>query len=130
MNQRRPSDNSLARNSNKMNPMRIFTVLIGSILSCNAIAFDATLWPRDQPLPSREGLTGQLDNGVRYAIEHKSYGDNEDKAYIMVLVQTGSLYESEDQAGYAHFIEHVLFRGSRGQSAKKTKKFLGKSWWE
>jgi zinc protease len=106
--------------------MRIFTLLIGSILSCSAIAFDAAVWPRDQPFPSREGLTGQLDNGVRYAIEHKSYGDNEDKAYIMVLVQTGSLYESEDQAGYAHFIEHVLFRGSRGQSAEKTKKFFEK----
>ena len=126
MNHRRQSDNSLPMNSHNKSLMRILIVLIGSILTCNALAFDAAVWPRDQPLPSRGGLTGQLDNGVRYAIEHRSYGDNEDKAYIMVLVQTGSLYESKDQAGYAHFIEHVLFRGSRGQSAKKTKKFFEK----
>lgn len=118
----------MARNTLKYNKdlMRILIILVGSMLSFGAIAFDASVWPRDEPLPSREGVTGQLDNGVRYAIEHRSYGDNEDKAYIMVLVQTGSLYESKDQAGYAHFIEHVLFRGSRSQSAKKTEKFFEK----
>ncbi len=104
----------------------LFLVIAGLAASFHVLAFDASTWPRDKPLPSRPGTTGQLENGVRYAIEHRSYGDNEDKAYIAVLVQTGSLYEEKNQAGYAHFIEHVLFRGSRGQSARKTEKFFEK----
>ena len=106
--------------------MKSLFVLCLLSISVFADGFDAATWPRDKPLPGRPGLTGQLDNGVRYAIEHRSYGDNEDKAYVIVLVETGSLYESEAEAGYAHIIEHVLFRGSRGQSVKKTEKFFKK----
>ena len=40
------------------------------------------------------------------------------------MVQTGSVYEDEHEAGYAHFVEHVLFRGSKGQSRAKTERFL------
>ena len=48
----------------------------------------------------------------------------EDGAYVAVMVQTGSIYETEEEAGYAHFVEHVVFRGSKGQSQKKTERFL------
>jgi zinc protease len=94
--------------------------------STTAAAFDPATWGPDRPLPERPALRGTLANGVRYVIEHQAVADNDDKAAVSVLIQTGSLYETPDQAGHAHFIEHILFRGSKGQSARKTERFLAR----
>lgn len=87
-------------------------------------AFDPTTWPVDKELPTREAHVETLPNGLTFVVEQWDQGDNKDRAHVVVLVQTGSLYEEPGQAGYAHFIEHVLFRGSKGQSAKKTERFM------
>ncbi len=88
--------------------------------------FDPSTFPRDAQLPSRGGLYGVLDNGVHYAIERHAAEENEDRAHVRVVVNVGSLYETESQAGLAHGLEHVVFRGSKRYKAKKIESFMKK----
>jgi len=54
---------------------------------------------------------GVLDNGLRYAIRHNEVPSRQ--LSIRVRVDVGSLMERPGEAGFAHFIEHLSFRGSR-----------------
>ncbi|WP_420381989.1 insulinase family protein [Novosphingobium sp.] len=63
---------------------------------------------------------GQLGNGLRYAIMRN--GLTFDATSIRLSVAAGSLEETDAQRGYAHLVEHMMFRGSAdvpdGQFAK------------
>src|SRR5687767_7782463 len=54
---------------------------------------------------------GALPNGIRYLVlPHASpKGD----IGLRLMVQAGSLDERDDQRGYAHFVEHMAFNGTR-----------------
>jgi zinc protease len=54
---------------------------------------------------------GELDNGLRYAIRRNDVPAGQ--VSIRVRVDVGSLMEEPSEAGFAHFIEHLSFRGSR-----------------
>lgn len=54
---------------------------------------------------------GVLDNGLRYAIRRNEVPAGQ--VSIRVRVDVGSLMEEPKEAGFAHFIEHLSFRGSR-----------------
>lgn len=54
---------------------------------------------------------GELNNGLRYAIRRN--GVPPGQVSIRVAVDAGSLMEEENELGYAHFIEHLTFRGSK-----------------
>lgn len=56
-------------------------------------------------------LFGTLDNGLRYAIRRN--GVPPGQVSIRVRADVGSLMERPDERGFAHFIEHLTFRGSR-----------------
>lgn len=56
-------------------------------------------------------LFGTLPNGLRYAIRRNSVPPG--LLSIRVRVDAGSLHERPDESGYAHFIEHLTFRGSK-----------------
>jgi zinc protease len=62
--------------------------------------------PRDE-----EWLFGEMDNGLRYAVRHN--GVPPDQVSIRVRVDAGSLHEREDELGFAHLLEHLLFRESQ-----------------
>ncbi len=53
---------------------------------------------------------GRLDNGVRYAILKNARPEG--RASLLLGVMTGSLQETEEQRGLAHFLEHLAFNGS------------------
>lgn len=53
---------------------------------------------------------GVLDNFLKYSIIHD---DNDDKSYVAVAVNTGSEMDPENYQGLAHFLEHMLFLGSK-----------------
>jgi zinc protease len=63
---------------------------------------------------------GVLPNGVRYAVRRN--GVPPGQVSIRVNIEVGSLMERENERGYAHFIEHLSFQGSRyvadGESIK------------
>ncbi|MBB3861485.1 zinc protease [Novosphingobium hassiacum] len=54
---------------------------------------------------------GTLPNGIRYAVRHN--GVPPEQVSIRVLVDAGSMYETDAQRGYAHLIEHLTFRESK-----------------
>ncbi len=54
---------------------------------------------------------GVLPNGVRYAVRRNDIPAR--MVSIRVRVDVGSLMEKPEEAGFAHFIEHLSFRGSR-----------------
>ncbi len=60
--------------------------------------------------PDPAAQFGKLANGVRYVVmpNHEPKG----RVSLRLLVLAGSLHESEDQRGLAHFLEHMAFNGS------------------
>lgn len=54
---------------------------------------------------------GKLDNGLSYIIRPTS--EPKGRASIRLFVDTGSLNESPETKGISHFLEHMVFNGSR-----------------
>jgi zinc protease len=54
---------------------------------------------------------GRLPNGMRYYIRRN--GRPEKRAELRLVVNAGSVVEDADQRGLAHFVEHMLFNGTR-----------------
>ena len=52
----------------------------------------------------------RLDNGLRIVT---STMPNTYSVCVTIFVGTGSRYESDDEAGISHFLEHILFKGSK-----------------
>jgi len=67
---------------------------------------------------------GRLDNGLRYAIlpNHEPKG----RVSARLAVHVGSLYESENQRGIAHYLEHMAFNGSTHFPAASVIEFFQK----
>jgi zinc protease len=70
-------------------------------------------WPQEHSdvAPDPRIVWGRLENGLRYAVRenHEPKG----RVYVTLRVHAGSLHERDDQLGYAHFVEHMLFNGTR-----------------
>ncbi|MCJ2185922.1 M16 family metallopeptidase [Novosphingobium beihaiensis] len=54
---------------------------------------------------------GKLANGMRYIIRHNATPKG--TAVVRMDVAVGSLDESDSEQGYAHFLEHMAFNGSK-----------------
>ncbi|MCW1382632.1 insulinase family protein [Novosphingobium sp. KCTC 2891] len=54
---------------------------------------------------------GTLPNGLRYAVRRN--GVPPGQISVRILVDAGSLYETDAQRGFAHLIEHLTFRDSK-----------------
>jgi Predicted Zn-dependent peptidases len=54
---------------------------------------------------------GEMPNGLRYAVRRN--GVPPGQVSIRIRVDAGSLYESDAERGYAHLLEHMLFRQSK-----------------
>lgn len=63
-------------------------------------------------LPSDPSVIwGKLDNGLHYAIMPNQ--EPPSKVSLRLLVNAGSLMETEAQRGLAHFLEHMSFKGGK-----------------
>ena len=54
---------------------------------------------------------GKLDNGLTYYIRNN--GKPEDKLELRLAIKAGSILETDEQQGLAHFIEHMNFNGTK-----------------
>ncbi len=62
-------------------------------------------------LPEDEAVvTGVLDNGFTYYLRANDSPGG--RAELRLLVDAGSVQETSDQAGMAHFLEHMMFNGT------------------
>lgn len=69
-------------------------------------------WPHERSdlVPDPAVMFGKLKNGFRYVI--KANDTPRDRVAIYLNVQAGSIHEKDNERGYAHFLEHMLFNGS------------------
>lgn len=72
----------------------------------------APLWAHEQSdlAPDPAVVWGQLDNGIRYAILPNS--EPPGRVSLRLLIEAGSLMETDVQQGIAHYLEHLAFNGS------------------
>ncbi|WP_284125938.1 M16 family metallopeptidase [Parerythrobacter aestuarii] len=59
----------------------------------------------------REWKFGILENGLRYAVRRN--GVPPGQVSIRIRIDAGSLHERDEERGYAHLLEHLLFRQSK-----------------
>ncbi|CAM2065389.1 Insulinase family protein [Sulfidibacter corallicola] len=75
-----------------------------------SVAPDA--WRLDAPIPmDPHVLVKRLDNGLTYYIRKNAKPEN--RAQLRLVVNAGSLQETEAQLGLAHFLEHMAFNGTK-----------------
>jgi len=69
-------------------------------------------WPHEQSdlLPDPALKFGRLPNGFRYILIKNKKPEN--RVSMHLNVQAGSINETDNQTGLAHFLEHLLFCGS------------------
>ena len=73
-------------------------------------------WPFEQSdLPPDPAYRfGRLDNGMRYII--RPNGTPAGQGMVQFWVDAGSTAETDEERGYAHFVEHMAFNGSTSVS--------------
>lgn len=73
----------------------------------------AVPWPKaESDLPPDPAIRwGALPNGLRYVIQPNAEPKN--RVSLRLLVSVGSLHETDEERGLAHFVEHMAFRGTR-----------------
>ncbi len=81
---------------------------------------------QDSDLPSDPAIEyGRLPNGLRYAVRHNETPTK--TASLLMRIDTGSLNESDETRGIAHFLEHMAFNGSENipenEMTKRLEKF-------
>ncbi|ASK87480.1 M16 family metallopeptidase [Sphingorhabdus sp. SMR4y] len=84
----------------------------GLALAEDAKSDDALPWLyQNSDVPVDKSWTfGVLDNGLRYAVKHN--GVPPGQVSIRLRLDVGSLMERDEEQGFAHFMEHLTFRGS------------------
>ncbi|MCB2049942.1 MAG: insulinase family protein [Novosphingobium sp.] len=58
-----------------------------------------------------EWTFGELPNGIRYAVRHNNVPPGQ--VSVRIRIDAGSLYETKAEQGFAHLLEHLLFRQSK-----------------
>ena len=95
--------------------------LVGSVVALGASTSLAE--NPETPLPTDPHvLLGQLDNGVRYAIREN--GKPAYRAELRLVVRAGSVDEDDDQRGLAHFLEHMVFNGTKSYEGNEIVAYL------
>ncbi|GHV76410.1 zinc protease [Spirochaetia bacterium] len=92
--------------------------LVPAIISCagagkpadNAALYGGLGAPTD-PVPfTADARTGTLPGGLKYYILENSMPEG--RAYLTLAVNAGSVLETDDERGLAHFVEHMAFDGT------------------
>lgn len=104
-------------------PVRIILRCL-ALLWLPVVLTAATPWPHelgDVP-PDPAIRWGRLDNGLRYAVRRNT--EPAGRVFLILQVAVGPIHERDDQRGYAHFVEHMMFRGTRKYPATSIVNFL------
>ena len=96
------------------------TALFTSVLSHSTLKAQTA---SDAPLPLDPNITkSTLPNGLTYYIRENQKPEN--RAMFRLVVNAGSLQESESQRGLAHFLEHMAFNGTENFEKQELVNFL------
>ncbi|HYJ84307.1 MAG TPA: insulinase family protein [Allosphingosinicella sp.] len=90
---------------------------------------DSTWFYRNSDIaPDPAWTFGTLPNGLRYAVRRNAVPEGQ--VSVRLRIDAGSLHEQDEERGWAHFIEHMAFRGTRNfgdGEARETWQRLGAS---
>jgi zinc protease len=100
--------------------LRFFLVLLLSVASLAAVAATGVT-ESATPVVQTDQLTrqlpfnpdirsGRLRNGLEYFVLHHPHP--QDSVTLRLIVDAGSILETDSQAGLAHFVEHMAFNGT------------------
>lgn len=96
---------------------RFLALLLGGVLVAGCAAPRPAAPPPTAPLAA-DALpldpnvrTGRLSNGLTYYV--RANDEPESRAMLRLVVNAGSVLETAEQQGVAHFLEHMLFNGTR-----------------
>lgn len=69
-------------------------------------------WPHEKSdlIPDSSIIYGELKNGFRYIIKPNTTPKS--RIQLDLIVGVGALHETDQERGYAHFVEHMVFNGS------------------
>ena len=74
------------------------------------------------PLGPEDLLYSQLDNGLTYYVRRNAKPQR--RAALALVVRVGSLSETEDARGVAHFVEHLAFNATEAFTKHSLVEFL------
>ncbi|HEX6135846.1 MAG TPA: insulinase family protein [Longimicrobiales bacterium] len=85
--------------------------LLVAVPLADAAAQEPTAAELARPVPLDPLVrVGTLPNGMHYFIRESEWPEN--RVELRLAVRAGSVLESEDQRGLAHFVEHMAFNGT------------------
>lgn len=97
-----------------------------TVLFLFAVSFSLTAQKTDRALPVDPNIkTGKLRNGLRYYIRKNAEPKN--RAELRLVVNAGSVLETDKQVGLAHFVEHMAFNGTQHFRKNELVNFLERS---
>lgn len=103
--------------------MKRYMTIFRLLLLCFISSFIRLQAQEMQPLPIDPKVRyGKLDNGLTYYIRHNELPENRADFYIAQNV--GSVLEEDNQAGLAHFLEHMAFNGTKNFPENGIDKYL------
>lgn len=80
-------------------------------------------YPLSQSMPiDPEVVVGRLPNGLKYYIRQNAKPAR--RVELRLVVKAGSVLEDDDQLGLAHFVEHMLFEGTKHFPGKEVVEFI------
>jgi zinc protease len=84
----------------------------------------AVFWAQDESdIPADPSITwGRLSNGLRYAIMKNAEPPR--RVSMRLCVNAGSAFESDSERGYAHFVEHMTFNGTKHHPGNEIVEYL------
>jgi zinc protease len=92
--------------------LRLTVTALVSALFVWAAPLSAEQLPADARI-----LNGKLDNGVTWM--YRQHANPPGKMALMIHADTGSLNETDQQRGLAHFMEHMMFNGTENMPPGK-----------
>ncbi|MDE0571162.1 MAG: insulinase family protein [Verrucomicrobiales bacterium] len=100
-----------------MNIIKVFILFHILLIAQISIAKDQANWAHDTSdiAPDPAVRFGVLENGLRYAV--MPHSEPPERISMRLYVDAGSLMETEEQQGLAHFIEHMAFNGTKNLPA-------------
>ncbi len=97
---------------------RFLTIAVLAAIATSAGAQD----PNAQLPSDAHVVRGQLPNGLHYIIRRNQ--KPEKRAELRLVVNAGSILEDDNQRGLAHFVEHMMFDGTKRFPKKEIVNFI------
>jgi len=85
------------------------SLILGGCQLGNQVATPDNLPPSATIGKHSQTYTYHLDNGLQVVLWPNRNSHSKNEASVNLVIHAGSLQETDDQLGYAHFVEHMLF---------------------